>query len=265
MYSIYQNRYANKLHLNIIKVKYSKEHTLLERDFSIKLSDDYNDLANDLITYKLYLYLGSLLSQNALRNEILTLDTKAFLNALKTTNKAYIISSLEYLKAIRFKYYYFKGKKNNKGYIKEIRNCSIIDDYSSSKGSITIRFNKDYLTLLGYSRLTLQLPNELFTMNITKYHHSLFMGVRILLHRQVNFNKKQRNVISVKEITKYCPLLPCYDDLNESKQVSRNILEPFKKNMDFMWEILNFTWKYENELTTYNSFINNKIIFECRN
>lgn len=102
-------------------------------------------------------------------------------------------------------------------------------------------------------------------MNITKYHHSLFMGVRVLFHRQVNYNKEQQNIISVKEITKYCPLLPCYDDLNESKQVSRNILEPFKKNMDYMSESLNFTWHYENEPTTYNSFINSKIVLECRN
>ncbi len=264
MYSIYQNRYANKLHLNIIRVKYSKNHTIFEKDFAIKLNDDYDKIANGLITYKLYLYLGCILSQNALKDNVITLDTKVFLNALKTTKKAYIISSLEYLKAIRFNYYYFKGKKNNKGYTKETRTCHIIDDYSTTKGSITIRFNKDYLTLLGYNRLTLQLPNELFTMNITKYHHSLFMIVRVLFHRQINYNKKRQNIISVKEITKYCPLLPCYDDLNESKQVSRNILEPFKKNMDFICKILNFTWKYENEPTTYNSFINNKIIFECR-
>ena len=262
---LYQNRYANKLHLNIIRVKYSKEHTLIERDFAIKLNDDYTNTANDLITYKLYLYLGLLLSQNALRDNVITLDIKVFLNALKTTKKAYIISSLEYLKAIRFNYYYFKGKKNNKGYTKETKTCRIIDDYSTTKGSITIRFNNDYLTLLGYSRLTLKLPNELFTMNITKYHHSLFMGVRVLFHRQVNYSNKHKTIISVKEITKYCPLLSCYDDLNESKQVSRNILEPFKKNMNYMSELLNLTWQYENEPTTYNTFINDKIIFECRN
>ena len=91
------------------------------------------------------------------------------------------------------------------------------------------------------------------------------MATRVLFHRQVNYNKKYKNIISVKEITKYCPLLPCYDDLNESKQVSRNILEPFKKNMDYMSKSLNFTWHYENEPTTYNTFINNKIVLECRN
>lgn len=41
MYSFYQNRYANKLCLNVIRVKYSKEHTIFERHFIIKLSDDY--------------------------------------------------------------------------------------------------------------------------------------------------------------------------------------------------------------------------------
>lgn len=67
---LYQNRYANKLHLNIIRVKYSKEHTLIERDFAIKLNDNYTNTANDLITYKLYLYLGCLLSQNVLRDNV---------------------------------------------------------------------------------------------------------------------------------------------------------------------------------------------------
>ena len=59
MYSIYQNRYANKLHLNIIRLKYSKEHTIFERDFAIKLSEDYTGTTNDLITYKLYLSIKS--------------------------------------------------------------------------------------------------------------------------------------------------------------------------------------------------------------
>ena len=239
MYNIYQNRYANKLHLNIIRVKYSKEHTIVDRDFAIKLCDDYNNSANDLITYKLYLYLGCLLSQKGLKDEILTLDTKTFLKAIKTTKKVYIVSSLEYLKTIRFNYYYFKGKKT--GYTKETRTCSIIDDFTCIKGSIMIKFNKNYLKLLGYSKLTLQIPNELFDININKYRHSLFMGFRILLHRQVNFNKKLKNIISVKEIVKYCPTLPSYDKLNKSKQVKKNILDPFSNNMDYLNEILNIS------------------------
>ena len=88
---LYQNRYANKLHLNIIRVKYSKEHTLIERDFAIKLNDNYTNTANDLITYKLYLYLGCLLSQNALRDNVITLDTKSLPKCLKKRLKRLIL------------------------------------------------------------------------------------------------------------------------------------------------------------------------------
>lgn len=264
MYSLYQNKYANKLHLNIIRVKYSDNQLLRDKDFAIKLNTLPSE-ANDLITFKLYLYLGALLTQNGLNDEILTLDSKSLLNALKIGKKEYVISSLEYLKAIEFKYFYFTGKNKANKWQFEERGCKIVDDYVSSKGTIKVKFNKDYLTLLGYGRLHIQLPQEFFSLDIKKYHHSLFMAFRVLLHRQVNFNKKQKNIISVKEILKYCPQLPTYEDLGKQKQITRNIYEPFKNNMNYMANKLGFTWQYENNITTYLSFMANKVMLECRN
>lgn len=263
MYSLYQNRYANRLHQNIIRVKYSDNQILQDKDFAIRLNTIPNE-ANDLITLKLYLYLGSLLTQNGLNDEILTLDTKKLINALKIGKKRYIITSLEYLKAIDFKYLYFKGKNKANKWLVEERSCKIIDDFISSKGIVKVKFNKNYLTLLGYSKLHIQLPQELFDLDIKKYHHSLFMGFRILLHRQVNFNKKQKDILSVKEVIKYCPLLPTYDELGKQKQVSRNIYEPFKNNMDYITKALGFEWKYEDNITNYLSFTTNKIILKGR-
>lgn len=264
MYNLYQNKYANKLHQNIIRVKYIDNHILRDKDYAIKLNASSIE-ANDLITFKLYLYLGAMLTQNALNDEILTLDTKTLENVLKIGKKRYIVSSLEYLKAIEFKYLYFKGKNKANKWLVEERSCKVIDDYTSSKGIIRVKFNKDYLTLLGYGKLHIQLPQELFSLDIKKYHHSLFMGFRVLLHRQVNFNKKQKNTISVKEIVKYCPLLPTYDELGKQKQITRNIYEPFKSNMDYMANELGFSWQYESNITTYLSFINNKIVLDSNN
>lgn len=264
MYNLYQNKYANKLHQNIIKVKYADNHILRDKDFAIRLNNNTIE-ANDLITFKLYLYLGTILTQNALNDEILILDTKILDNALKIGKKRYVISSLEYLKAIEFKYFYYKGKNKANKWLIEERSCKIIDDYTSSKGIIKVKVNKDYLTLLGYGKMLIKLPQELFRLDIKKYHHSLFMGFRILLHRQVNYSKKQRDIISVKEIIKYCPLLPTYDELGKQKQITRNIYEPFKNNMDYLLNQLGFKWKYESNITTYISFINNKIVLESNN
>ncbi len=266
MYSIYQNKYANKLHLNIIRVRYAEDRMLIDKDFAIRLNANYKyDEVNDLITFKLYLFLGCLITQNGLKDEMLTLDTKTLLNAFKIGKKRHIISSLEYLKAIEFKYIYYKGKDKANKWLVEERGCKIIEDYSSSKGIIQIRFNKGYLQLLGNNHLTIKLPPKLFELDIKNYHHSLFMGFRILLHQQVSFNKTFKNTLSVKEIVKYCSLLPTYDESKKQKQTTRATITPFENNLNYVSKELGFKWQYAVAITTYNSFINNKIIFESNN
>ncbi len=266
MYSIYQNKYANKLHLNIIRVRYAEDYMLIDNDFAIRLNTNGNyDEANDLITFKLYLFLGCLITHNGLKDETLTLDTKTLLKVLKISKKKHIISSMEYLKSIEFKYIYYKGKNKANKWLVEERVCKIIEDYSSSKGIIQIRFNKGYFQLLGNNHLTLKISPKLFELDIKNYHHSLFMGFRILLHKQVSFNKTFKNTLSVKEIVKYCSSLPTYDETKKQKQTTRGIITPFENNLNYVSKELSFKWQYAVAITTYNSFINNKIIFESNN
>lgn len=71
MYILYQNKYSNYLSLNLINVRYAKNNTLLERDFAIRLNNICPLNTNDVITFKLYLLLGSIASLNGLRDDIL--------------------------------------------------------------------------------------------------------------------------------------------------------------------------------------------------
>ena len=87
MYVLYQNKYSNYLNLNLIKVKYANDRTILDNDFAIRLSDDYISQANDLIVFKLHLFLGALVCQNQLKDEIVIIDNNTFENGLKIGKK----------------------------------------------------------------------------------------------------------------------------------------------------------------------------------
>ena len=272
MYQLYQNKYSNYLNLNLIKVRYTKEKTIVNQDFAIKLSDNYDDKANDLITFKLHLFLSALACQNSLKERIIIIDTNTLKSALKIGKKRYIEEALNYLKAITFRYNYFisKSEKTNK-WKTEIRECKIIDYYNSSKGYIKIKLNEDYIKLLGYKIKTckekqyVELPKELFTLDIKNYRHSVFLGYYILLNQKRNYSNARKNIVSVKELVKYCPLLKSYDDLGKEKQITRTIIEPFKNNMNYLANQFNFKWQFSNEVNTYLSFLNNKIIFASKN
>ncbi len=271
MYILYQNRYSNNLNLNLIKVKYADDRTILENDFAIRLSDDYISQANDLIVFKLHLFLAALVCQKQLKDEIVIIDTNTFENGLKIGKKRYLVNALDYLKHIEFRYNYYisKNEKTNK-WKTEVRTCKIVDDYDLSKGYVKVKLNADYIKLLGYKiktckeRQYIELPSKFFELDIKNYKHSVYLAYYILLNKKRNYNNVRKNIVSVKELVKYCPTLKTYDDLDEQKQVSRTIITPFKNNMDYLKNELGFEWDYANKGNTYLSFINNKIIFDFK-
>ena len=87
MYALYQNKYSNYLNLNLIKVKYADDRTIIDNDFSIRLSKEYKEEVNDLIVFKLHLFLSAIVCQNQLKDEIVIIDTDTFENGLKIGKK----------------------------------------------------------------------------------------------------------------------------------------------------------------------------------
>lgn len=260
MHKLYQNKYSNELNLNLINVRYAEKNVIVSDEFAISLNANYPKQVNDVLTFKLFLYISSLATENGLSNELILLDNKVFTSDLKMANKALILLSLEYLKNITFNYIHkCKGKPTK-------HSCKIIDDYSASKGYISIKLNAEYLSLLGiYRNQFISIPNDFFALDIKSYRHSVFLFYYILLHRKRNFSRKNKDTISVKELIKHCPLLPKYFDLGKQKQVSRSIVVPFENNMNYLASIFNFTWKYENNVSSYVSFQTNKVLLDCNN
>lgn len=269
MYFIYQNKYSNYLNLNLINVKYATDRIIINNDFGIKLSDNYTKQANDLIVYKLHLFLSAVVCQNQLKDKIVVIDTNTFQNGLKIGKKRYIVEALEYLKHIEFKYTYYirKNEKTNE-WQTEIRQCKIVDDYVLSKGYVNVKLNADYIKLLGYKiktckeRQYIELPSKFFTLDIKNYRHSVYLAYYILLNKKRNYSKARQNIVSIKELVKYCPTLKTYDKLGKQKQVSRTIIEPFKNNMKYLATELGFKWNNTKEWQNYLSFINDTIVFD---
>lgn len=260
MHKLYQNKYSNELNLNLINVRYAENNVIVSDEFAISLSAKYPKQANDVLTFKLFLYLSSLATENGLSNELILLDNKVLASDLKMANKALILLSLEYLNSITFNYIHKCKSKPAK------HSCKIIDNYSASKGYISIKLNAEYLSLLGiYRNQFISIPNEFFALDIKSYRHSVFLCYYILLHRKRNFSRKNKDVISVKELIKHCPLLPKYFELGEQKQVSRSIIAPFENNMNYLASVFHFTWKYESNVSSYVSFQTNKVLLDCNN
>ena len=183
--------------------------------------------------------------------------------------KSDVIKSLDYLKAITYKYNHYIGKDKLGVWKLEVIQCNIIDDYTTTKGYIKVKFNRGYMKLLEHniktckSKQFVELSNKFFTLDIKKYRYSVFLAFYINLNKKRNYGKARQNIISVKELVKYCPQLPTYEELGEQKQVSRRIIEPFKANMNYLEQELGFKWEYANtEVKNYLSFMSNKIIFD---
>lgn len=271
MYQLYQNKYSNYLSLNLIKVRYSEDYTIVDKEFGIQLKANFPDKVNDSITFKLYLFLSVLIGQNEPNNDVVMFDTNTFQNTLKIGKKSDVIKSLDYLKAITYKYMHYLSKDKFGKWKTEIIQCNIIDDYTTTKGYIKVKFNHGYMILLEHNVKTcknkqfIELPKDFFGLDIKRYRHSSFLAFYIFLNQKRNYGKARMNIVSVKELVKYSPKLPTYEELEEQKQVSRNLVEPFKANMDYLAQELGFEWKYTNtDVKNYLSFMTNKVVFDFK-
>lgn len=260
---LYENRYSNYLTQNLIRVRYANNKTIVDSDYSIRTTlCDFSNV-NDIITFKLFLYLGCLITKRDIENNTILLETEILKTDLKISQNKYLKRSLDYLKSITFKYNFYKGKNPlTKRFKTETRECNIIDDYSFSRGSLSLWVDDNFISLICYYKNQLiDIPEDFFKLDIKSYRHSAFLMYSLLLNRKRNYGKDRANYISVKELIKHCPLLPLYEELGEDKQITRSIISPFEKNMNYLATTFGFEWQYENEINnTYIGFYQNKVL-----
>lgn len=263
MYKIYENQYFNPLLLNLINVRYAPldrlgNCTLSNNDYTISLSKANMQYDNPSITMKVMLYICNLLTDSGLNENTFTIPTNKIHNDLGIRELKYFENSLNYLSSISYDYQYRYANKDHN------TSTTIIDKYKANRGYFKVTISDDFINLLDRTRQFYQVPRCLLNANIRYFRHSIFIGNYLFLHRRRNQGKPNEFTISVKELLKNCPLIPKYEELDEQRQVHRTIIEPFKKNLDYLGQLLGFTWHYNNEPTKYLEFINEKIIFDMQ-
>lgn len=224
----------------------------------MRLSNANKQYDNPINTFKVMLYLVSLLTENGLNENTYIITCDEIHNKLSIGNINAFKGSLNYISSVSYDY---KLYKQSNWYSVD----NIITSYTHSKGYFKVVFSDEFISLLNRTKQFYQVPKGLLNSDVRYYRHSIFIGNYILLHQRRNKGKANELVISVKELIKNCPILPLYEDLpKEQRQVYRSIIKPFESNLTFASNLLGFKWKYLDEPTNYIEFIRTKIILESR-
>lgn len=244
--------------LNLIKVRYCENTTIEDSEYYVRLSNANKQYDNPINTFKVMLYLVSLLTENGLNENTYIINCDEIHNKLSIGNINAFKGSLNYISSVSYDY---KLYKQSNWYSVD----TIISSYTHFKGYFKVVFNDEFISLLNRTRQFYQVPKGLLNSDVRYYRHSIFLGNYILLHQRRNKGKANGLVISVKELVKNCPMLPIYEELpKEQRQVHRSIIKPFESNLTFAINLLGFKWEYLDEPTNYIEFIRTKIILESR-
>ena len=244
----------------MVKVKYVANNTIDTEDFYLCLNNANRQYDNSSITFKVMLYLVSLLTDNGLNDSTCIISTDDIQKKLSISNINSFKGSLDYISSLTFNY---KLDKINKWQYVD----NIFVSYTQFKGYFKVVFSEEFITLLDRSKQFYQVPKSLLNSDIRYCRHSVFIGNYILIHKRRNKGKNNENIISVKELLKNCPLLPLYSELNqEQRQVKRAIISPFEKNLSFACGLLGIKWRYVNDVPlNYIDFIRSKISLDSNN
>lgn len=255
IYNIYENKYFNNLLLNLVKVRNCENTNLESQEYYISLNNGCKMNDNPSITFKVMLYLCSLLTDSGLNENTFIITIQDMQNKLSISNTSYLDTSLNYLSNVSYDYKYHSNWYT----------CNIIASYSHCKGYFKVVIDNDFMTLLDRTKQFYQVPKSLLNSDIRYYKHSIFMANYILIHKRRNKGKQNENTIAVKELIKNSPLLPLYDDLKkEQRQVSRAIIKPFEANLNYACKLLDMSWHYIDEPNNYIDFMRAKIVLDSR-
>lgn len=241
----------------MVKVKYIADNTIDTEDFYLCLNNANRQYDNSSITFKVMLYLVSLLTDNGLNDNNCIISTDDIQKKLSISNINSFKGSLDYISSLTFNY---KLEKINKWQYVD----NIFVSYTQFKGYFKVVFSDEFITLIDRSKQFYQVPKSLLNSDIRYYRNSIFMANYILLHQRRNMRQdkeKYRHTISVAKLLDNSPFIPKYEELDtRQRQVSKCIINPFESNLNFACNLLGKVWHYiDEEPTNYIEFVKAKI------
>lgn len=178
----------------------------------------------------------------------------------KRTARQLILKDLEILKSITIKWY----DENDKYPYKIVDICS---SYNFPPYAKTIEFEMSDIFYFSMKQAPYMfLPTLIYAFNPTNQPHSYYALKKISTHKSMNFHKPNEDIISVKALLASIPLIPKYEDVKVTGEISRKIITPFENALDTLCDVL--TWEYcdkknnifdKNKPKDYKTFISLKI------
>jgi len=154
---------------------------------------------------------------------------------------------LETLSSIKLSF----TQKLRGGESKEYFNLALLGSHGIKNGIITVYLDTAFCTLLsGYN--IMPYPRLLWKLSERINPNSFYFLRKISEHKNMNFDDRNANVISVMTLLNATPNIPSYEEVMKTGQhLAQRIIEPFERDMDALIEVISWIYCHSNgaELT----------------
>ena len=155
---------------------------------------------------------------------------------------------LETLSSIKLSF----TQKLRGGESKEYFNLALLGSHGIKNGIITVYLDTAFCTLLsGYN--IMPYPRLLWKLSERINPNSFYFLRKISEHKNMNFDDRNANVISVVTLLNATPNIPSYEEVMKTngKQLTQRIIDPFERDMDALIEVISWVYCHSNgaELT----------------
>ena len=157
-----------------------------------------------------------------------------------------------------------QGKKTKAEYI----NTPVCGAFNE-RGKFTVVFALDFLKYLSNTYI-MPFNINLFKINMKNHPNAYLIARRLLLHKNMNYNKSNADIISIEKLIESVPTLPSYKEIiTGARQVKKRIIDPFELALTSLaceYDILS-DWKYHNNIIpkSYEDWIKTSINFIIKN
>lgn len=157
-----------------------------------------------------------------------------------------------------------KSDRDNRSDFFESR---IIQSKSIRNGYIEVIFSDLFIQILN-KRKWMNFPNQLFRIKDKINPYSHYFLKKIAEHKNMNHNKNNEDILTIKTILGSCMSFPKYEEVKNIGGITQRIKLPFYRDMDALSDTLTYSLKDDNhnEITrekansmTYDDFVNLRV------
>lgn len=160
-----------------------------------------------------------------------------------------------------------KMLKNDRDNRSDFFESRIIQSKSIRNGYIEVIFSDLFIQILN-KRKWMNFPNQLFRIKDKINPYSHYFLKKIAEHKNMNHNKNNEDILTIKTILGSCMSFPKYEEVKNIGGITQRIKLPFYRDMDALRDTLTYSLKDDNhnEITrekansmTYDDFVNLRV------